>query len=113
MANTPENMLKDILGNPEAMGKIMSMMQAFSGDSKETDTENAASPLPFGLDNPEMLARLGTAFRKMANDNDPRINLLMAIKPYLNKERSRGAEQAMQILKLSKMSSLFEELKIL
>ena len=115
MANTPEEMLQNILGNPAAMEQIMGMMQAFQGSASEEkeNTSPKPSPLPFGLDNPETLMRLGNAFGKIANDDGPRINLLMAIRPYLNKRRLKGAEQAMQILKLSKMSSLFEELKIL
>ncbi len=117
MANTPEEMLQNILGNPAAMEQIMGMMQAFQGESKEGSAqeqpEKKPSPLPFGLDNPETLVRLSSAFGKIANEDDPRINLLMAIRPYLNQKRLKGAEQAMQILKLSKMSSLFEELKIL
>jgi len=116
MANAPEDMLKNILGNPAAMEQIMGLMQSFQKKDEEEkqDTKTTASaPLPFGLDNPETLMKLGSAFGKIANDDDPRINLLMAIKPYLNEKRLKSAEQAMQILKLSKMSSLFSELKIL
>ncbi|MBE7062796.1 MAG: hypothetical protein IJN25_04070 [Clostridia bacterium] len=117
MANAPEDMLKNILGNPAAMEQIMGLMQSFkSGETTENEPEaKKPSPpaLPFGLDNPETLMKLGSAFGKIANDDDPRINLLMAIRPYLNEKRLKSADQAMQILKLSKMSSLFEELKIL
>ena len=116
MANTPEEMLQNILGNPAAMEQIMGMIGAFQGNTAEKSAEEPKtpkpSPLPFGLDNPETLMRLGSAFSKISNDDDPRINLLTAIKPYLSKRRLQGAEQAMQILKLSKMTSLFEELKI-
>ncbi len=117
MANAPEDMLKNILGNPAAMEQIMGLMQSFKGDDTAADApkSNTEKPtaLPFGLDNPETLMKLGSAFGKIANDNDPRINLLSAIMPYLSEKRVKSAEQAMQILKLSKMSSLFEELKIL
>ncbi len=117
MANAPEDMLKNILGNPAAMEQIMGLMQSFNkkesdGDSPEKKEEKPAA-LPFGLDNPETLLKLGNAFGKIANEDDPRVNLLKAIRPYLSEKRLRSADQAMQILKLSKMSALFEELKIL
>lgn len=109
-----EEMLKGILENPDTMKQIMGLMNALNNDNEQgKNNETPSVSLPFGLDNPETLLKLGNAFGKIANDNDPRINLIMAIKPYLNKNRLLGAERAMQILKLSKMSSLFEELKIL
>ena len=109
-----EEMLKGILENPDTMKQIMGLMNALNNDNEQgKKNETSSVSLPFGLDNPETLLKLGNAFGKIANDNDPRINLIMAIKPYLNKNRLLGAERAMQILKLSKMSSLFEELKIL
>lgn len=117
MANAPEDMLKNILGNPAAMEQIMGLAKSFQNKEKEENRIEAGAPpassLPFGLDNPETLMKLGNAFGKIASDDDPRINLLIAIKPYLNEKRSRGAEQAMQLLKLSKMTALFSELNIL
>ncbi len=117
MENAPENILKNILGNPETMEQIMGLVQSFKSEDTTSETkekrQSSVSALPFGLDNPETLMKLGSAFGKIANDDDPRINLLIAIKPYLNQKRLQTAEQAMQILKLSKMSTLFEELKIL
>lgn len=110
-----EEMLKGILENPDTMKQIMGLISSFKGAEEQAgNTEgNSSISLPFGLDNPETLLKLGNAFGKIANDNDPRINLIVAIKPYLNNNRLLGAERAMQILKLSKMSSVLEELKIL
>ena len=116
MSNTPEAMLKNILGNPDAMDKIMGLMQSFGDEKSSTEAHSkkeSSIPLPFGLDNPETLLKLGNAFQKISSDDDPRINLLLAIRPYLNQKRLQTADQAMQILKLSKMSSILEELKIL
>ncbi len=115
MANAPEDMIQNILGNPAAMEQIMGIVQSLKKEGIEEKEEKSSSPaeLPFGLNNPEMLLKLSNAFGKIASEEDPRINLLMAIKPYLSEKRLQSAEQAMQILKLSKMSSLFEEFKIL
>ncbi len=116
MANAPEDMLKSILGNPEAMEQIMGIMQTVGGESKAAETkekQEQKAPLPFGLENPETLLKLGKAFGKIASNDDPRVNLILAIRPYLSAKRAQSADRAMQILKLSQMSSLFEELKIL
>ena len=110
-----EEMLKGILENPDTMKQIMGLVDSFKGKENSPQKENnkTSVSLPFGLDNPETLLKLGNAFGKIANDSDPRINLIMAIKPYLNSNRLEGADRAMQILKLSKMSTVLEELKIL
>lgn len=110
-----EELLKNIMGNPAAMEQIMGLVQSFKETDSKSDEQQIKpkDKLPFGLDNPEVLLKLGNAFGKMVNDDDPRINLLLAIKPYLNVKRIQNVDRAMQMIKLSKMSSVFEELKIL
>ena len=109
-----EEMLKNLLENPQAIEQMSGLISALqSKGTADTESENKSISLPFGLDNPDVLIKLGNAFGKITSDNDPRINLLMAIRPYLNSKRANDAEKAMQLLKLSKISSVFEELKIL
>ncbi len=110
MASAPEDMLKNLLNDPATMDKLQSMMQAFGGTEKKDPPSGA---LPFGLDNPEMLMKLGKAWNEAMQDDDPRINLIAAIKPYLNEKRLHSADRAMQLLRLSKMSSVLQELHIL
>lgn len=110
-----EEMIKSLLENPDTMKQILGLVNSVKGaetTEKENEKQNSVS-LPFGLDNPETLLKIGTAFGKMANDNDPRINLILALKPYLNASRLQSAERVMQFLKLSKMSAVLEEMKIL
>ncbi len=112
MANAPEEMLKNILSDPATMEKLSGMIEAFGGMGNKEEASPSVGALPFGLDNPEMLIKIGKAWNKAANEDDPRINLLAAMKPYLNEKRLRGAEQAIELLKLSKMTALFRDLQI-
>lgn len=113
MAAAPEEMLKNLLEDPSAMEKVSGMLQAFMSSEKKNDAPKNNSPLPFGLDNPETLMKIGRVWSEISETTTPDVNLLMAIKPYLNEKRRREADRAMQLLKLSKMSSLFHELNIL
>ncbi len=112
MANAPEEMLKNILSDPAAMEKISGMIESFGGMGGQGETSPAVGALPFGLDNPEVLLKIGKAWNQANNADDPRINLLSAVKPYLNEKRLRGAEYAIQMLRLGKMTEVFRELKI-
>ncbi len=110
MENSAENMIQNILGNPQAMEKIMGMVQSLQ--TKEP-VQNEDAKLPFDFSNPETLSKISKMMQLMNSDDDPRINLLSAIKPFLSPRRIKGADQAMQLLKLSKISGLFEEFNIL
>jgi len=110
MSSNPEDMLQSLFSNPEAMQKISSLLGSFSGG--ETDTKKEESSLPFGLDNPEMILKAKSMFDKISKEDDPRLTLLLALKPYLNKKRLDNVDNAIKILKMSKFSALFGEMDI-
>ncbi len=95
-----EDQLNGILSDPQAMQKIMAMAKSLSGPG------DSPPPKPEGLPNFD----LGT-MQKLANfANQSSIDknqqtLLVALKPYLCRERIAKLEKAMRAAKMAKLAS--------
>lgn len=107
MANSAEEMLQNILSDPEAMNKISSMLGSLSSGDNEGDKNDG-----IGLDDPQMLMKISSMLGKISNTDDPNVNLILALKPYLSEKRVESADRAVKILKLSKLSSLMGDIDL-
>ena len=107
MANSPEEMLQNILNDPEAMNKISSMIGSLASEDKEGDNNGG-----LGLDDPQTLMKISSMLGKISNTDDPNVNLILALKPYLSEKRVESADMAVKFLKLSKLSSLIGDIDL-
>ncbi len=115
MSGNPEAMIQNLLSDPETMKKIGSLLGSFGADEKEQKTEGKSeeSVLPPGLDNPETLLKISRMYKDITNEDDPRLTLLLALKPYLSSKRLDKVDSAIKFLKISKLTSLIGEIDIL
>ncbi len=93
--------LGEILGSlsDEDMQKIIGLADSFTSQSN-SDGSPPPSENGFSFD-PEMLIRLMGIFEKLrSNKNDPRCNLITALKPLLSPKRRQKADQALELMKL-------------
>ena len=105
-----ESKMGAILGNPEMMQKIMSMAQSLGATQTGQQTNQESKPEP-----PEQVPNIDTRFmEKLAGfAGQSRIDknqqgLLIALRPYLNRDRISKLEKAMRAAKMASMaSSLF------
>jgi hypothetical protein len=67
--------------------------------TNDTNTEDAA----------EMARKIKKAANMLNTASDPKVNLLNALKPYLNKTRQRKLQTCMKIIKMGSLSKLFDE----
>ncbi len=121
-----EEKLESILGNQEAMAQIMSLARSLDlGDqSKDAPPEGAGgaqsapsppSPVPAqpsagglldGLSSldPKLLSAAAGLFAQYQNGNDDRrVALLNALRPFVREERYAKLDKAIQIAKLSRL----------
>ena len=104
-----ENKLGQILGNPEMMGKIMSMAQSFG--SQEASSQPASpSPPPQEESMPEFdfatIQKL-TGLMGKANVDSHQKALLTALSPYISENRIHKLEKAMRAAKLAGVATTF------
>lgn len=126
-----EDKLSAILGNPQAMGQIMSLAQSLSSGSaapsspdqgqaepEDIQTEPPApaqAPAPDlsallsgltggsgGID-PRLLTLAARVMNESQSDLDGRAALLQALRPFVKEQRYAKLDKAIQIAKLSRM----------
>lgn len=110
--------LNDLFSSPEGMEKIKNLVGMLSqnggaGDaSGGTETGGQAPPEEdssgdFSID-PATIATIGRAFSAMKR-GDPRIDLLLALKPNLSDGRRKRVDEAIQIMRLINIMPLLRE----
>ena len=90
--------IKSLLGN-DAEGKIKEIMSALTESSSSPEPENSAESL---LQMKNVLSSL------MSEADDPRINLLTSLRPYMRNERQQSIDSAIRILGLTKLSDFLK-----
>lgn len=96
--------------NIDMLQELLRQLQSNPSHSDETvDMQsNASVNEDFHLDMNTIL-KMKTVMEKMnSNKNDPRSNLLLSLKPYLNQGRKEKLDQYMQFLKISKVIEAFQ-----
>jgi hypothetical protein len=121
--------------NNEKMAENFKMLVSMLGNSQnnnsngaavESNTENQqpkpSVPLremaPMNTSNPKIqmddtmdtIIKIKKIVDKVNNADDPRVNLLLALKPYLNGKRKSHLDTAIKVVNLTKLSSVISEI---
>ena len=100
--------LGDILGSlsQEDIDRLAGLAGQFmGGESSEAPPHNETGT-GFSID-PDMIFRLMNIMQKLQSpQNDPRCNLIAALKPLLSPERRHKADKAIELLRLMSIFSL-------
>lgn len=107
--------LADILNDPESMNTVREMAAVLLGEKEEkaeaVPLNNSADPLSGeGLPDIGEMQRIMDLFSKIKSANDdPKAQLLTALKPHLGKERQEKVDSALKILKILELLPLIKE----
>lgn len=118
--NDLEAKLEQVLGNPQAMEQIMSLARSLGGASAPPSQREAPSPpsasppapggAPDGsLENalggldPRILSGAAKLMTQYQGNDDERVALLNALRPFLKEQRYAKLDKAIQIAKLSRL----------
>ena len=98
MADEFQDKLNALLSNPEIMKTISGLAEQF-GSSEQQDTSDISN-------NISDIGNIANIAKSINAEDDNRIRLLNALKPYMNSKRSANMDTAIKILKLTKLTSL-------
>lgn len=107
--------LNRLLSSPEGMAKIQSAMAALSGGQEAPSPAPPPPPSPReggGLPDMVALQRLLPLLSGMGQDNED-TRLLQALRPYLKGPREQRLDEAVRLLRLTKLLPLLQEQGIL
>jgi len=106
--NKFSNMINE--GNiPDEMKNILSSLSSngSSGNSNSNDSSSTSSNSSNPSIDFETLMKMKSIMEKMNNNNDPRANLLLSLKPYLNESRKEKIDQYIKLFGMSKVLEMF------
>ena len=104
--------INSLLSDPDSMEKIKNLASMFTSSSGESESntqrkENNDDGGGFNID-PAMLFKVKGALDVMKKD-DPRISLLLALKPNLSEVRRNKVDEAIHILRLLSLMPLLRD----
>lgn len=100
--------IKEMLSSPDASEKIGSMLESFMGGSQTESTGLSADTDDIPLDK---IMKIAQAYRGLGKADDPRVNLLKAIKPYMRESRGGSVDRAIKLLSLARLAPLLGDMK--
>lgn len=100
--------LKDMLNKPDLQDSLKSIMQLIP--NQQTEHLGTQTSSFFSNENEIMIQKLQKILSKKNQLNDPRVNLLNAIKPYLNQKRQKKIDSYSKILDITLLSQIFKDI---
>lgn len=103
--------LADILNDPESMNKVRQMAESILGSEDEPPKpeEKGEEGLTSLLSGKELSVITSLISRMKADSRDPRVQLILALRPHLSEKRRERADAAIRLLKLIDLLPLIKE----
>lgn len=103
--------LAGLLNDPETMSKVRKMAQGLFSEEKEEDVPKSSAPSFDFMPNAEELSKImGVISRLNTKGNDPRSQLLLALKPHLSEPRREKVDTALKLLGLIDLLPIIYEM---
>lgn len=90
------NKVNEILSDPDAMGKISQMLGSAQGSAPSAPDANITEKI--------------TQIASKINEPDPKINLLSALRPYMNPARTQHIDRAIKMIQMTKITGFFKDI---
>ncbi len=114
--------IADMLGqnsNPNIPDNVKGLLSMLMSNNNSKDEDSAEdSPKTRGSDNSsnsetdefaDMARKMKKAMGKINTGNDPRVTLLNAIRPYLNKNRQRKLQTCIKLMRIGSLTQLLDD----
>jgi hypothetical protein len=108
--NIPEN-VKGLLNMLLSSSSSNSKEESSSDDSSLKSDSNERSVKTDTDELTDMTRKIKKAMNALNTSNDPRVNLLNAIKPYLNNNRQRKLQTCLKLIRIGGMTKLMDDLE--
>jgi len=115
---------KENVNVPDNLGSILSMLansapkeqvspkQEENPSTPEEKEIREESPVKNNLDeNMEMMRKVTTIMNSMRNINDPRVNLLTAITPFLNNTRQKKVSNCIKLFQMTQLTRMMSDME--
>ncbi|MDP4092244.1 MAG: hypothetical protein Q8920_02695 [Bacillota bacterium] len=111
--------ITDLLSQDNMSETLKDLFSAFAGPGGNSEAQPKANDTPAAKEegtgkgeadsSVEMMRTAKKIMDKLNTNNDPRINLLSAIRPYLNNKRQKKLDSCLRLLQVSSLTRLMED----
>lgn len=102
--------LKAMLDDPQTISVLANTLNEIMPQPQSGTESSTVSAPAEGIndDQSDMIIRLKDALSQSSSATDPRINLLSSLKPYMRPNRCAKMDQAIKLIQISKIASMFK-----
>lgn len=111
--------ITDILGQENLPDNIKGLLSLFAGSGGKSENSTEAvvqkeerTDKTETDDSIDMLRKIKKVMDRVSSNNDPRIDLLNAIKPFLNSKRQKSLNNCVKLIRVSSVTRYFDDLNI-
>lgn len=101
-----EDMLNQVLSDPEQMNKIAGLAKSLMGGGDGSTIPSQNSPLPF---DPKMMGKLQNIMGSSGAKSSSSEALLRAMQPYLSEKRRTKMDKALKLARMAKLAGFAME----
>ena len=102
--------ISSLLNSPDGMEKLKSAAANLLGNQQPQENGGGLGDILDGMPPLENMGALMEAAKAMsAGKNDPRVKLLLALKPHLSEHRAERVDKAVKILQLVSLAPLISK----
>lgn len=111
--------ITDILGQENLPDNVQSLLSLLTGGVNKEEPVAKSNEKSYQKEervertetdeNVDMIRKVKKVMDRLSTNNDPRINLLTAMKPFLNNNRQQKIANCIKILHMSRLSSLMDD----
>ena len=101
-----EDMLNQVLSDPEQMSKIAGLAQSLMGGMESSPADSHNSSLPI---DPKMLGRIQKLMGGSGDNKSSSEALLRAMQPYLSEKRRIKMDKALKLARMAKLAGFAME----
>ena len=101
--------LAGLLNDPDTMERVRQMAENLLGEPEQPKPTNSIEEIGSMLGSGELQTIMQIVSRLKSGGNDPRTQLLTALKPHLSEPRQEKVDTAIKILKMLELLPLMRE----
>ncbi len=105
--------LKDMLSTEEGQRQLEGILGSLQGQGPQQPMQNQSAPPAksgSGFFNYDALMRMKGIMDSLQTENDPRVNLLTSLRPYISSRRGQHLDSAIKIMSLGKLPYLLKNM---
>ena len=99
--------LKGILSDPDTMRSLSEMVEGMGGGKQKQQAESETK----AAQQMQMMKKVKDIMDRVTAPDDPRINLLTALRPYMRSKRASQMDKAIRMIQMTKLTSVLKDLR--